>query len=270
MKKILLALAIMPLLIVACSSDDDLGKGDFDHNIEYLYGEWRATGVEVSGVMIDLTSPRNELKVTPTYLTFAKEDIYSSEGILGEGTGRFVTNGKIIETTAGKNRVSFEMTSLSSKTAKIIVNAKTLDLAIIPEGTETVIVELTKNYKAVIDFDYDIENLYGKWRATSVEGVFENPIDLTDPAIELSVKPTYVTFEKKGVYKGEGILGEGTGRYATKGEMVYTLLDEKSLDLEMIALDATTAKIKLNPHDIEFGLPIPSEIKIVTVVLTKQ
>ena len=266
MKKILLALAIMPLLIVACSSDDDLGKGDFDHNIEYLYGEWRATGVEVSGVMIDLTSPRNELKVTPTYLTFAKEDIYSSEGILGEGTGKFVTNGKIIATTAGKNRVSFEMTSLSSKTAKIIVNAKTLDLAIIPEGTETVIVELTKNYKAVIDFDYDIENLYGKWRATSLEGLPEGSVDLTHPAVE----QTYVTFEKKGVYKGEGILGEGTGRYATKGEMVYTLLGEKSLDLEMIALDATTAKIKLNPHDIEFGLPIPSEIKIVTVVLTKQ
>lgn len=268
MKKIFLALAIMPLFIVACSSDDDnSNKDNFDHNLEYLYGEWRAIGVEVGGVMIDLTSPRNELLVAPTYLTFAKEGVYSSEGILGEGTGRYSTKGKIIATTVGKNKVSFEMTSLSPKTSKIKVNAKALGLSIIPEGTETVIVELTKDYKAEIDFEHKIELLYGKWRATSLEGLPDGSVDLTHPAVE----KTYVTFEKKGIYKSEGILGSGTGRYATKGDMIYTLLNEKSHDFQMTDLDATTAKIKLNPHDVDFGtIEIPSEIKVATIILTKQ
>ena len=46
MKKILLALAIMPLLFVACSSDDDPSTTDFDYSIDLLYGEWRATNIE--------------------------------------------------------------------------------------------------------------------------------------------------------------------------------------------------------------------------------
>lgn len=61
MKKILFALAIMPLLIVACSSDDDKSSTtDFDHNIEFLYGEWRATTMNTGTLNLDLTDPMNE------------------------------------------------------------------------------------------------------------------------------------------------------------------------------------------------------------------
>ena len=73
MKKILIALAIMSLFFVACSSSDDIpSSADFDFNLDLLYGEWRATDVESVGSQ-DLTTPINELYAPPTYLTFNKD-----------------------------------------------------------------------------------------------------------------------------------------------------------------------------------------------------
>lgn len=272
MKKILFAMAILPLLVfISCSSDDDNpSNSNFDHNIELLYGQWRATGVEVSGVTIDLTEKRNELMVAPTFVTFGVGGSYLSEGILGEGKGKYTTKDKTIYTTVGKNKVNFEMTSLNAKTAKIILDAKKLGLSIIPEGVETVVVVLTKDYPSANDFAHSLTMLYGEWRATSIEGVFPKPIDLTDPVISQSIKPTFVTFMEKGVYSSKGILGEGTGRYATEGVSIYTLVGEKVLDYEMTSLEAKTARIELNAKDIKFGIEIPAETNIVTVVLTKQ
>ena len=148
MKKILIALAILPLLaFVACSSDDDkTPKIDFDHNIELLYGEWRATSVEGIGEEpLDLTNPEIEALVAPTYVTFAKDGIYSTKGILGEGTGVYTTKDKTIATIVEDTKISFEMTTLSAETAKIELNAQDLDLGIpIPEVIEKVTVVLTK------------------------------------------------------------------------------------------------------------------------------
>lgn len=271
MKKILFALAILPLLFVACSSDDDnTGTTDFDYPIETLYGQWRATSMKIGVITLDLTDPTNELIVPPTYITFGEQGTYMSEGIFGEGTGSFSTRGKVIATSIGKHKINFEMTALSAKTAKIRVNAKALGMPKVTGTAESVIIELTKDYKAITDFDYNIEMLYGKWRATSVEGVYDEPIDLTDPVIEQLVKPTYVSFDNKGVYTTEGILGNGTGRYATKDKTIYTLVGEESLDFEMTALSALSAKIELNPQEVEFGIDIPIEIELVTVTLTKQ
>ena len=57
MKKILIALAIMSLFFVACSSSDDIpSRADFDFNLDLLYGEWRATDVESVGSQY-LTTP---------------------------------------------------------------------------------------------------------------------------------------------------------------------------------------------------------------------
>lgn len=268
MKKILIALAIMPLLIVACSSSDDIDATttDFDHNIQLLYGEWRATGVDVGGVTIDLTNIMNELMVTPTYVTFAADGMYTSEGVLGEGTGKYGTKGKTIHTSVGTDRVSFEMTKLNPTTANIRIDSKLLGLSIIPENTGMVTVILTKNYQHTIDFDYDVKLLHGEWRATSLEGVPDGPVDLTNPY----AKATYVTFDKKGAYTTKGILGEGTGRYATKDKTIFTLVGKESLSFEVTALNASTAQIELNPLDVELGITLPEEIKLVTMVLTKQ
>lgn len=267
MKKYLFALAILPLLIVACSSDDDVtSTTDFDHNIQLLYGEWRATSVEVNGVPIDLTPAKMELLVAPTYLTFGENSTLTSEGILGEGTGTFGTKGKTIYTSVGNTKVSFEMTSLNASTAKIKLDSKLLGLALIPENTGLVTVILTKNYKRTVDFDYDIQLLYGEWRATSLEGVPDGPIDLTNPY----AKATYISFDKKGVYTAKGIMGDGTGRYATEDKTIYTLVGKDNVEFEMTALDASTARIEVNPLDVDLGIPLPIEITEVTIVFKKQ
>ena len=265
MKKILFALAIMPLLFAACSKDDAPSNKEFDHNIELLYGQWRATAVKVDGVTIDLTDATTELKVVPTHLTFSKDGSVSGEGILGEGTGKYTAKGNIINTNIGKDKFDFDVISLSPATAEVKVNAGKLGISIIPEGTENVVVVLTKDYVSKNKFDHDIEMLYGEWRATNLEMKGVNT-DLTHPA----VKPTNITFEKKGVYSTKGFLGEGKGRFNAKDNKILTLIGDKFYDYEMTELDATTTKIKLNPQDVDFGFAIDKDVKTAVVTLKKQ
>lgn len=153
MKKFLFALAMLPLLaFVSCSSDDDDNtvKIDFDHNIELLYGQWQATGVEIGDQVIDLTltNEEGEAMFAPTFVTFAKDGVFSSKGLIGEGTGVFTTKGKTIVAVTGEDKedkLSFEMTSLEAETAKIELNAQDLDLGMdIPDEVGNVTVILTK------------------------------------------------------------------------------------------------------------------------------
>lgn len=153
MKKFLFALAMLPLLaFVGCSSDDDdnTEKVDFDHNIEMLYGQWQATGVEIGELVIDLTltNEEGEAMFAPTFVTFAKGGVFSSKGIIGESTGVFSTKGKTIVAVTGEDnedKMSFEMTTLEAETAKIELNAQDLDLGMdIPEEVGNVTVILTK------------------------------------------------------------------------------------------------------------------------------
>lgn len=274
MKKLLFVLAIMPLLIVACSSDDDTSStSDFDYPIETLYGEWRITDVEVDDVPVNLTTPQSELYVAPTYLKFEENGKLTGEGVLGEGNGEFGTRGKVVYTSIGKLKANFEVVTLSKTTAKIKLDAKHLSqLPLINKDKGILTVTLTKSNKPPVDST--TKKLFGKWRATSVEGVYEKPIDLTDPVIEQLIKPTYITFEEKGVFKAEGIMGEGTGRYVIKNKAIFTLIGKDKIDFNLITVDTKTARIEINPHeqDIDFGveIQIPEEVTTVTVVLTKQ
>ena len=122
----------------------------------------------------------------------------------------------------------------------------------------------------VIDFDHNIEMLYGEWRATSIEGIGEEAIDLTTPEMEAVVAPTFVTFKKDGSFMSKGVLGEGSGKFTTKDKTIAASVGEEKLNFDMTTLEATTAKIEVNAQDVDFGMPIPEEIKKVTVVLTKQ
>ena len=267
MKKFLFALAMLPLLaFVGCSSDDEVDTPtvDFDYNIELLYGEWRATSVEIAeGVSIDITEPELEVMVLLTFVTFKTGGVYESEGILGEGTGEFITKDKTITTSLGGEKISFDVKSLDAKTAKIELNAKALGLPIIPEGVETVVVVLTKDYPREIDFDFDIALLYGEWQATAVElGGIE--IDITE-----IIEPTFVAFAEKGVYSSRGILGEGTGRYAVKGDNIATMIDGDIMSFDMESLTAETAKIEIDASNLDIDI-IPEGIEDVIVVLTKQ
>ncbi|NLZ95673.1 MAG: hypothetical protein GX921_07620 [Bacteroidales bacterium] len=266
MKKILFALAIMPLFIVGCSSDDIPSSSDFDYTLDYLYGEWRLVDVQSIGSPLDLTTPLNELYVPPTYLKFNKDGTLEGEGLFGEGTGRYSTKGEAIHTSIGKMKKSFDVTSLQTSTAKFKVDAKGIDTPLIPEDTKMVTVTLTKNYPRNDNFNYSIKSLYGKWRAVSLEGLPDGPVDLTSPY----ATPTYVTFEEKGVLLAEGYLGQGKGRYSTENKTIYTLINKQRLDLEVIALATGTARIKLNPAGLDFGIPIPANIETVTLELKKQ
>ena len=151
MKKILFALAIMPLLVMGCSSDDDdnTPNVDFGYNIELLYGEWRATSVEImEGLEIDLTDPEIEENVEPTYITFKENNVYTSKGVLGKGSGTYITKDKTITTSLGDEKISFEMTSLDTKTATIELDPQDADFGVdIPEMIKTVTVTLTKQAK---------------------------------------------------------------------------------------------------------------------------
>lgn len=265
MKKILLALALMPLFFVACSSDDNPSTTDFDYSIDLLYGEWRATEIESIG-SIDLTTPLNELYAAPTYLKFNKDGTVEGEGLFGEGTGKYSTKEKAIHTSIGKIKKSFDVVSLQATTAKVKLNAKGLGTPLIPDNAGEITVTLRKNYPRTIDFEYGINSLYGKWRAVSLEGLPDGAVDLTSPF----ATPTYLTFEEKNVLTLEGYLGEGEGRYSTEKKTIYTLIGKNRLDIEVTALAAGNARIKLNPLDIDFGITIPGNIETVTIVLKKQ
>ena len=275
MKKILFAMAMLPLFaFVGCSSDDDekTPGNDFDYSIELLYGKWTATSIDADGDVIDLTDPVMEMIVEQTTVTFEKDGDYSSTGLIGEGTGKYIAKDKTITTSIKDDEtISFKVKSLEAKTALVEIKVEDIDFGDLKmsEEIETVIVELTKDYTPEVGFDHDIELLYGKWRATSVEGVGEEAIDLTNPVMEEIVPPTYVTFEEEGVYKSEGILGEGTGLYGTKGKKISTFLDDELISFDMTELTTETASIELNAEAL--GLPmIPEGIETVTVVLTKQ
>lgn len=263
MKKILIALAIIPLFFAACSSSDDIpSSADFDFNLDLLYGEWRATDVESVGSQ-DLTTPINELYAVPTYLKFNKDGTLEAEGLFGEGNGKYSTKEKAIYTSIGSTKKSFEVVSLQSSTAKLKVNAKGLGTPLIPDNAGVVTFTLTKDTPRSIDFDYNINKLYGKWRAVSLEGLPDGSVDLTSPY----ATPTYLTFKEKGVLHAEGYLGEGKGRYTTQKKTIYTLINEKRLDFEVTALATGATQIKLNPTGLDFGIPIPANIESVVVVL---
>lgn len=275
MKKILFALAILPLLaFVGCSSDDDekTPGNDFDYSIELLYGKWTATSVDADGDVIDLTDPVMEMIVEPTTVTFDKDGNYSTKGLVGEGSGKYIAKDKTITTSIKDGEtISFKVKELEAKTALVEVNVDDIDFGDLKmsEEIKTVIVKFTKDYTPVVGFDHDIELLYGKWRATAVEGVGDEAIDLTSPVMEALVPPTYVTFEEEAVYKSEGILGEGTGIYGAKGKKISTFLDDELITFEMTELTAETARIELNAKAL--GLPmIPEGLETVIVVLTKQ
>lgn len=268
MKKILFALAIMPLLVVGCSSDDDDNntKDDFGHNIEWLYGEWRATSVEImESVTIDLTDPTVEVMVPPTYVTFKAGDVYESEGILGEGTGKYIAKDKKITVSLGDEKISFDMPKLTKESAEIKIDAKSLGLPMIPEGIKDVVVVLTKDYSKDIDFDFDIEMLYGEWQATGVELSGVGLVDI----IEI-IEPTFITFEEKGLFSSKGILGDGTGRYAIKEKLIVTALEgEDAVSFKMEELSAETAKIEIDAKTLDLPI-IPEGVEDVIVILTKQ
>ena len=258
---------------------------DFDYDLNLLCdGEWRATLVR-GNKRWDLTTPVNELYNEPTYLKFDIDGTLTSEGAFGKGVGRYTSQGMMINTYVGNISESFEVVYLDENTAKIMVNASLFHLPQITSYWDVVEVTLTKNYVREIDFDYGIENLYGRWRATSIdrainnkgEDVFDRSVNLTTPDMEDEIAPSYITFEAGGELFIEGIFGEGGGRYTTRGVTFYILTDKNELsEVETTALDGNIAKIRVDLDKVGFnfgryqGTLDSWKVKIVTLTLTKQ
>ena len=172
------------------------------------------------------------------------------------------------------NKVIFHRT-LEANTAKVKLNAKELNTALITDDEGIVTITFTKNYSRTPNFAYNIKDLYGKWRATTIEGLYDDdPIDLTHPITEKVIEPTYATFEEKGIYSTEGFLGKGRGRYSTKEKTIYTLIKDKKLErnikLQVSSLNKETARVIIDLDELDLDLDDLENIDKVTVVLTKQ
>lgn len=123
MKKLLFALALLPLLITGCSSDDDNLKVDFDQNL--IYGEWRLTHLKTSSddTYLDITTPAGEKAFEPTYITFKSGGKYSGKGYFGWGSGTFKANGKTIVTYIdGEEFLRYDVLSLTERNAEFIMH----------------------------------------------------------------------------------------------------------------------------------------------------
>ncbi len=104
---------------------------DFAHDLEKLYGRWRATSIHIrnkngetlTNNPIDLTTPDMEGKIEPSYITFNKNSDLFIEGIFGKGNGRYTTEGETFYILTGKNEFGeFEMTELNDNTLTVEVD----------------------------------------------------------------------------------------------------------------------------------------------------
>jgi uncharacterized protein YxeA len=76
------------------------------------------------------------------------------------------------------------------------------------------------------NFDYDINQVYGKWRVTHVKSeIGEDYLDVTTSVVEQYFEPTYITFNKNGSYSGSGFFGSGSGTFKAEGKSITTYID---------------------------------------------
>ena len=244
MKKILFALAIMPLLIVACSNDN-VSKMDFDYNIEMLLGEWRATSIEgVEEDAIDLTDPEIEAKVKPTYMRFKKDAAFSTKGVLGEGVGKFSTNGKTITATVSTRKISFLMSSLDAKYAKIEVNPKEFNFGSIFDVAGDSISTRSKNLFKEMLKSYDkvdfVTTLQAKDDVVQIE---MKTVDQEQTKKKKSKSDTEQDFKKMMSSLNGGVLLRGSV-YKTGGiESFWVKSDQKNLISILFELPKAEVKI---------------------------
>ena len=73
-------------------------------------------------------------------------------------------------------------------------------------------------------FDYPMEQLYGRWKATTIK-VDNKWYDVTTyPYTRFGMS---ITFYENGKFYGTGYLGTGSGTYKVKGKTITTYLDNK-------------------------------------------
>ena len=94
------------------------------------------------------------------------------------------------------------------------------------------------------DFDYPMEQLYGKWETTDVN-VDGQWYDVTRyPYTRFGMS---ITFYEGGRYYGTGYLGTGSGTYTVKGNTIKTYVDnELYITYTIKSLTGSTANLILD------------------------
>lgn len=111
MKRLLFLLASLSILLVSCSKDDDdSGLGNFDYDVELLFGTWEIT--HAMGI------PWFEKKTTAT---FYSDGTYSGRGYFGNGTGTYKLSSKTITCYIdGEKFMWYEVVSLEGTKCTLV------------------------------------------------------------------------------------------------------------------------------------------------------
>ena len=113
-------------------------------------------------------------------------------------------------------------------------------------GLATTYTSCKKNDPTPPAFEYSISTLHGTWRITHVESKDGLMIDVTNPFVAKSFKPTYATFNADGTYSGRGFLGNGSGTYKASGKTITCYIDGKEfMKYDVLSLDGNTCELKM-------------------------
>lgn len=129
MKLKLLFLSIITLCSVAltsCSKDND---SNFNYSMEFLYGTWSGTSVQVNGGWVNITEyPYTEFGFS---IKFNPDGTYFGSGYFGNGSGTYSAKGNTITTyVGGEVYAKYEILSLSDKevTATMTMETSSMNL----------------------------------------------------------------------------------------------------------------------------------------------
>lgn len=110
------------------------------------------------------------------------------------------------------------------------------------------------------DFNYNLEQIYGKWRITALLQEDGSWFNVTSSFAEKYFEPTYATFYENGKYYGSGFFGDGWGTWKAKGNTLYTYVDgDEYLQYEIVSLEGINAHLIIR----EEGSSSTIEIKCV-------
>jgi hypothetical protein len=108
-----LAFAICALFVGCDKNNDNASLGDFDYDVELVFGTWYAT--EIDG------EPWTRVR---TIDTFYKDGRYYGEGYYGTGWGTYKLSGKTVTCyVGGEVYMAYTVTQLDETTFKAITHA---------------------------------------------------------------------------------------------------------------------------------------------------
>lgn len=96
-------------------------------------------------------------------------------------------------------------------------------------------------------FEYSLETLHGTWRITHIETKEGAMFDITTSIAEMSIEPTYATFNSDGTYSGRGYFGNGKGTYRAVGKTITCYIDgTEFMKYDVLSLNGNTCELRMH------------------------